>query len=131
MRLITKIVARMLKNADLPTEDRSYLSTFLLENLGALPIRDIISYSREGSLAVNGHPLNVDQARDLRESARGAKNNSALKLIREQVLYAAIATGVHKLERVEQSFFLRAAIWFGQQEEYFLSLLSQEGSEIE
>lgn len=131
MRLITKIVGSILKRSDLPVEDRSYLSTFLLEKLGAFPIRDIISVNDEGSLIVDGRSLDVDQARALREGAKLAKTNVALKLIREQVLYAAVTTGIHKSETELQLFFSRAAIWWGQQEERLLALLSQGDSGTE
>lgn len=74
----------------------------------------------------------METAARLRESARAAKSNFSLAFIHEQVLYAAIVHGVHKLETPEQSYFSRAAIWWGQQEQQFIAeLAGVEQSELD
>lgn len=129
-----KSVIAALGRADLSIEDRALLTTAVLDKLVALPIRDIITVDEKKSIFVNGKPLDFEQAVQLRESARGALANHAMRLVRQQVLYAAVVAGVHKVESPAQMFFSRAAIWFGKEEEALLRMLagedSQDGEEI-
>lgn len=66
----------------------------------------------------------MEQTLTLRDSAKGALKNKSLQLIHDQVAFAAVSHGVHKLERTEQSFFGRAALWYGQQEREILLALA-------
>lgn len=119
-------LAKALKSADLSIEDRALLTTLILDKVGALPLQDLVLIHEGGTLSINGKQIDGETARNLQQSAKAALRNSAMNLIRQQVLFTAITIGVHKLERVDQSFFARAAIWFGQQEELYLKLLAQE-----
>jgi hypothetical protein len=76
-------------------------------------------------MLINGKYVEVDKILQLRDSARVVLENKAFKLIREQVVFTAVALGVHTVETERQMLFARAAIWFGQQEEKFLQALAQ------
>lgn len=127
-KLVTNL-AKALKSADLTLEDRALLTTLILDKVGALPLRDLVVLNDGGSLIINGKPIDAETAKNLQTSAKAALRNQALRLIRDQVIFTAITIGVHKLEKVDQSFFARAAIWFGQQEQEYLELLAQEKAE--
>ena len=130
--VITKIVCFALKNAKLSISNRALLTTCLLDKLTALPLGDMIKTDDQGRLVVNNRVVTLEVAARLRESARAAKVNFALNFIHEQVLYAAIVHGVHKLETPEQSYFSRAAIWWGQQEKGFIARLAgEDASELD
>lgn len=129
MKLAVKLTGWLLKR-DLSLEDRNALIIHILDSLAALPLRDIIKFDTDGSLTVNDRPLTFEQARSLRESARAALNNQALKLVHDAVLFKAIALGVHTVEKTEQMVFGRAAIWWGQQQDRIIRLLAQEDSEL-
>lgn len=109
---------------DLSEKMKLKLSTLLLENFHALPFRDIITVNEKGVLLVSGRQLDIEQTISLRESASGALQSVALKLINDQVLFNAVSLGVHKVERPEQMMFSRAAIWWGQQQHELLKLLA-------
>lgn len=130
-KLTAKLARFALRRADLSIEDRNLLTTLILDGIGALPLRDMIYVNEEGKLLVNGKALSVEGARALRESARGATKNQALKFVNEQVKFNAITFGVHKLETERQSFFCRAALWFGQEQQKLLAILAQEDPNLE
>lgn len=123
-RIALKIIAFLLKSNDLSVEDRSLLTYLVLDNLHALPIRDIISFNEDGSVIVNGKTLVSEQITLLRESARAALNNTALKLIHDQVEFTAVTIGIHKSNKVENLLFGQSAIWYGQQEKNLLTVLA-------
>jgi len=126
MSFAVKLCLWLLKRADLSLEDRNKLSTAILDSLQALPLRDIISVDETGSLLVNGRSVGIDEARLLREGARTLLNSPTRKVIRDQVAFQAITLGVHKVEKPEQMFFARAAIWWSQNEENLLKVLAGE-----
>lgn len=129
--IAVKLVMHFLRKTDLSVENRSVLTTCLLDKLAALPLSDMIKTDGQ-NLIVNGRIMNAETVRRLRESARAAQANIALRFVHEQVLYAAVVHGVHKLEKTEQSFFSRAAIWWGQQEKQNLAVLAGvEESELD
>lgn len=130
-KLAVKLAQFALKRADLSLEDRNKLTIHILKKLDAFPLRDMIVSNEEGKLLVNGRTLSAEGARQLRESARGALRSQARKFVHDQVLFTAITMGVHSLEKVEQSYFCRAAIWYGQQEDLILATLAQEDPDRE
>lgn len=133
--MLSKIALRLTKfvlhRADLSLDDRNVLTVHILKKLDAFPLRDMIISNEQGKLLVNGQVLSVEGARALRESARGALQNKARKFVHDQVLFTAINMGVHELERVEQSYFARAAIWWSQQEDLLLATLAQQDPDRE
>lgn len=124
MQKVAVMFAQFLLRQNLSQELRLKLTTSILETLQALPFRDIISVNEKGVMLVNGRQLELEQMIQLRESARGALQSTALKLIEDQVLFNAVTIGVHKLEKTEQILFSRAAIWWGQQQHELLKLLA-------
>lgn len=122
--IVTKLVIFVFKHKRLSIENHALLTTCLLYKVGALPIHEIISTDEQGRIVVNGKVVNRETDRALRESAQAAIRNFALNFVHEQVLYAAVAHGVNKLEKIEQSYFSRAAIWYGQMEKDILTGLA-------
>lgn len=100
-----------------------------MDNLQSLPISSIITTNEEGEILLNGSSLDIEKIRLLRESARIALDNPALKIINQEVLFIAVTGGLHKAVTPEDLYFYRAAIWFGQQLESQLKILAQRTDE--
>lgn len=127
--MLGKIAVQLTKFAlrqNLSVDDRNALSVFILGTLDALPLRGIISQGSEGEILINGQELDYQKVRHLRESAKAALDNQALKLIMEQVDYVAFTLAAHKVESERQMLFARAALWWGQQVQKDLELLAQK-----
>ena len=127
--LTSKLAVWLLKRIDLTKENRILLTTQLLSNLKALPLTDPLEMASDGSLKINGRSLNMEEARSLRESAKVALTNPAIKLTREHVAYAAITIGVHQAMNNDQTYFAKTALWYHQQLLKQLQVLA--GEEIE
>lgn len=125
-----KLVKYLLKK-DLSIEERNKIVIHLMDIVQALPLNDIINVNSDGEILINGSSLDLDKARQLREHARVALDNKALRLIREQVSFQAIALGVHQVESERQMLFARAALWWGQTEDKLLKSLAQRTEEVE
>lgn len=126
--MLNKIALQLvgwLMNRELTVEQRNSLTSYILDNLDALPIRGIIDINDSEEILINGRSLDLDKAMQLKESALIAIDNVALKLITEQVIYAAIVGGIHKASTPLEMYFYRAAIWFGQEQEKLLKTLAQ------
>ncbi len=124
-RIAIKIISFLLGNKELSLEDRSLLTSLVLDKLQALTLKNIITISEDGSVIVNGKTLTSEHKILLRESARGALNNQALNLIHDQVEYTAITNGIHKANNSQQLLFSQSAIWYGQQEREWLKILAK------
>lgn len=119
-------LALWLLDGTLPIKTRHLLTRKLLDGLGALPLADIIYTDAETKeLVINGRIAEVEEIRRLRETARSALNNPALKLIREQVAYIASVMGSAKAVTIDDLQFTRAALWWGQEEDRILKTLAQ------
>ena len=105
---------KALKKANLTLEDRTALTTVLLDKLQALPLQSTIIVTPNG-LIINGKELDVDQVINFRESCVALKENYARKVITEQVKYLAINIGVHNGLTNEQILFSKSALWNLQQ----------------
>lgn len=123
-RLVVWLVGWALKRK-LSLEERNRLTVHILKSLQALPLTDIIVASEEG-IKIQGKFIDMEQGAMLREAANLALGNKALNLIREQVTYTAFVLGSIKAEDTNALLFARAALWWGQREEYYLSLLAQK-----
>lgn len=128
-KLGIRLARFLLTRGNLTLEESNLLITSVLDVLGALPFTDVISVDDEGVLSVNGRSLALEEMKKLRDAAESALNNSALTLVRDQVAYIAVTTGVHKADSIAQTFFCRTAIWWGQQENKLLHLLAQRTQE--
>lgn len=129
MSLAVRFTLWLLKGKRLTLSERNSLSTAILADIEALPLRDIITASDEGIL-VNGKPLNIDKAKVLRESALAALDNQAFNYIGEQVRYVASERVLNKVTVPEDLYFYRAAIWFVEQMRAHLQILSQHSPEL-
>lgn len=123
-KIVTSVTNYALKRVNLTIEQRNSIVTNVLDALDALPLKDIITTSPEGELSINGRPVSLEVAQKLRESALAAVDNTALKVIKEQVAFAAVALGVHTVESERQMLFARAAIWYHQQLDKHLKILA-------
>ncbi len=125
MKLFTKIIDKYLSNPNLPIEDRNILIKHIMVDLKNVPLSSIITTNEAGEVLLNGSSLDIEKAKQLREAARIAVDNIALKVVTHEVLYTAVVGGLHKATSPEDLYFYRAAIWFGQQLEAQLKILAQ------
>lgn len=123
-RVATRLTCFLLKHSTLSLENKALLITCVLDRLAAVRLHGIISVNETGQLLVNGRSLELEKARILHESAKAALKSPALKIIREQVVYEAFSYGTYDAQNIEQMFFSKAALWWGQQEDKFLKLLA-------
>lgn len=123
------LASKLLTRASLTVPQRNLLTAVVLDKLGALPFKDILTVTGSGQILIQGRSLDIEKVRQLQEAAKSALRNQALLLIREQVAYTAVTHGVHKAEDEKQILFARAALWWGQQELHMLKLLAQEEQE--
>lgn len=124
-RLAVWLTNYSLKKSDLSLEDRNKIITNIMGSLDALPIYGIIDVNEDGEVLVSGRSLDLEKAKQIRESASLALDNIALKIVNEQVLFTAVTGGMHNATLPEHLYFYRAAIWFGQQLERQLKILAQ------
>lgn len=124
MKYLVKFVVWLLKK-DLSLKNRSILLSAVLSATGTLPIYNIITTNEQGTLFINGNQVDMEKAIQLRESARGALNNQARRLVKEQVRYLAVTQGIHNANSFEQLFFSKAAIWLEGEENKILEALAQ------
>lgn len=128
-KLVVWIVGWALKR-NLTIEERNKIVVHILTSLQAAPLTDIITVSEEG-IKIGDKFLDMEQATLLREASMLALNNRALKLIREQVTYVAFVLLGIKADDAKSLLFARAALWWGQQEEFYLQLLAQKKHTVE
>lgn len=124
-KLLLKLV-QFLGRRELSLDQRLTLSTMIMDNLDALPIRDIIYVNDSQQLIVGDHVVDLEQMKLLREHAITALENKSLALIRNQVAYTAVSNGIHKAVTPEAMLFNRAAIWYHQTLEIQLKFLAQQ-----
>jgi len=122
--MIVKLTTWLLKRSNLSKKDRMLLTNAILDKLYAIPTRDIITLNEEGRLLVNNVPLDHEKTIQLRDSARAALNSQVRNLVKSQVAYKAVTMGVHKSKDIDELYFAKAAIWWGQQEDDLLKLLA-------
>lgn len=115
-----------LERTDISATDRSLLITATLTKLAAIPLRDIITADEKGNLFISGRKLDPEEANQLRGSAMRVLQSKAFKLIQEQVVYTTFVYAAHTAATPEQLMFGKAALWWGQQEDKYLKLLSYE-----
>jgi hypothetical protein len=125
--MFVKFVCWLLRRKTLSTHDSIQLTNTVLERIGSFPTHAIITVDG-GKILIRGTPLEREKAIVIRESARQALNNIALREVHEQVLYNAIAQSLHSAQNFEQTMFGKAAVWYGQQEIEILKQLASEGT---
>lgn len=125
-RIAVWLIRRSLAKADLTLKQRNEIVVHILGSLRAISLHGIITTNTEGEILIEGRSLNVEKVVQLREAARIALENKALKIVHQEVLYAAVVGGLHKGKSDLDLLFYRAAIWFGQQLEVQLKILAQQ-----
>lgn len=125
-KVISKIAVFALRSKRLSGEQKAFVTSALLDNLVAFPIRDIISFDENGTFKINGRILDTDQKIMFRESAVGMKNSFARKIIHDQMIFRAINVGLHKAINMDSIIFSQAALWVIQEEEKLLSTFTDE-----
>ena len=124
LRFVVPLVVKLLARRRLDVRERNLLTSAVLDRIGALPLRDIISVNEQGFLLVNGVLLEPTQAQVLREEAKKALANKANKLVWDQVRYSAFVGGVSQGASPEDILFYRTAIWNGEQVRNYLRVLA-------
>jgi hypothetical protein len=127
-KLAVRLTNYLLARADLSVEQRNSLIVHIMDATKALPLNDMIAYSDEGELLINGRTVSVEKGMQLRESAKAALENQALNIITTQVAWLAVTLGVHKLQGVNDQYFMRTALWWGQRQQECLKLLAGTGT---
>lgn len=118
------LVTWLLKNKRLSKDDRLLLTRHLLTTLSGVPLHGILTIDGGGNLLIRGVKPEPELLISLRSQADALQHNQAWKLIREQVLYQAVALGAFEGTNVDQILFSRAGVWFGQKEKEWVELLA-------
>lgn len=114
---------------NLSVAQRNEIVVHILGALRAVPLSAIISVNETGELLISGRTVDMEKGKQLLAHARAAQQNQALHLIREQVKYETYVGAATKAASAEDLLFYRAALWFGQREEHFLTQLAQTQEE--
>lgn len=120
-KILVKIVMYLLKSNKVTGENKNKILSYLLQNIQAIPIRDVIKFDVDGTLKINNRALEMEQAIAFRDSARVLKDNFAKKLIQDQLTYEAIQMGVHQGLNSEMIMFSKCALWLIQEENKLLN----------
>lgn len=108
---------------DLSQEERILVFTHLNKSLKTFPLEDVIKFRKDGAILINGKTLTIEQFQNFRQSVNALKSNFAFHVIADQLLYKAIATGVHQCLTPDQVIFSKATIWFIQEYKKLLETL--------
>lgn len=125
-RLIVKIVTWALRNSRLSGENKIKITNVLLDNIQAVPFKNIISFSREGTILIRGKEMEPDQAIAFRGAAIALQDNIARKIIHDQVMFEAVKMGIHQGLNQDMIMFSKAAMWYGEEENRLLSSIVAE-----
>ena len=106
-------------------EMRARILSTALEEIGAFPARAIINVSIDGTISVNGKPVDFEYAMAIRASAKAIKESIAWNFVREQTAFAAVNIGVHNGDTPEKVIFSRAALWWSQQQQELFDSLAE------
>ena len=128
--MLARIVCWLLSRKNLSVEERSILIQNLIKSIGILPTSDIIEFDKVGNIYVNKQKLEIEQAMALRDSASTLYNSYARKLIKEQLKFLAIKTGVYEGVNTEQILFSKAMLYLIQEEENIITKLSLDNGII-
>lgn len=122
----TEKLIKQFKKMDLPAEDRSSLIELMLQKVHALPIDNTIVIVPQG-IQVRGKMLDPEQVINLRESTVALVDNTARKIVQEQLKYLAIIEGVHKGLSPDHINFSKAVLWVLEQEQLLIEKIVAYG----
>jgi len=120
-KLITKIAILALHSKRITGESKNKIIEALIKNIGALPVKKIISFDDFGVLHINGRPLESEQAINFQLSVRALADNEARKIFNQQKRFLAIEMGVHNGLTPEMIIFSKACLWDIEQDEILIS----------
>lgn len=120
-KIIAKIAVFALRTKRLSGEQKAIVTSALLDNLHAFPLRDIIKIDDSGNLIVKGRTLDAEQKISFRESGSALKNSFARRLIHDQITFKAINIGVHAGVNTDAIVFSKAALWILQEENQLIN----------
>jgi hypothetical protein len=115
----------MIRNTRFSLENRTRCVTGLLDKLNFIPYKDIIERDEVGKTVINGRVLDLEMARQIRESAKSLLDNQCRKIVKDQVAFKAVNIGVHNGDTPDKIIWSRVALWIYQQEDELLEMLSQ------
>lgn len=100
------------------------ITSALLKNIGAIPIKETFEFNQQGQLMIRGKQVEVEQAIAIKEGAYALRNNNVRTLIREQMKGKALLQGIAS-QNLEQNIFARACLWVMIQEDELLDQFEQ------
>ena len=124
--LITSLCLWALRGTHLVGADRIRVINALLGDINALPTKDAISFTVDGTLLIRGKQPDVDQAIALKQQAASLRANQLYKLIHEQILLDASIMGVRKSITAEDVLFGKAGVWMVLRIEELINKIDQE-----
>lgn len=124
-RIIANLTVWLLKHKTLTGEAKMKVTNAMLNNIGALPIADVIEY-KDGVMTVGGKNLDFEQANNLVSSAKALDDNLFRKVIQEQVKHEAIKMGIYNGLSPETILFAKAALWYLQEENKIIANILNE-----
>lgn len=122
------LTTRLLRITNLSISNRTELVNELLSKLQAIPAKAILGNTEEGTMTINGRPVVIEEARKLRDGCLALLDNSARRILREQIIYKATELAFKNGVTPEQMYFGRAAMWMFEQEDELAKLLVQDES---
>lgn len=123
--MLAKLILWAIDNAHFSKEERALFTGALLSKLGAIDPRAIIEIDKD-TVLIRGVPLDGESMAQLRESAKGAVNSFARKVVRDVVLQEAYNIGLVTGKDMEQVLFSRSAVWFSRREEELYKDLAKD-----
>lgn len=120
-KLVVMFAIWLLKSKRLSLQNKSALVNSILVKLDALPLHGIIRHDN-GNLVIKDKPLDIEELRIIRDSARSLKDNRLYALIQDQILFEAMTLGVNSTN-FEQGYFAKAAVWWGRRENELVNMV--------
>ena len=123
-RLIARLTIAVLKCKRLTGEDKAMVTSALIDNIHAIPIRSVISYSQEGRLIINGREMPIDHIVPFVEGCQALRDSVQRKVIRDQILYNANEIGIAEGLTPDMILFSKAAIWVVREQDRLIDELA-------
>jgi hypothetical protein len=125
MRLLVSLAIWLLKHNKITGVQKSRLTSHLLENIHAYPIKDTIQLQFNKNVMINGRELAVEQTIALRESCKALNDNWSRKIIHEQLQFEAVKMGIHNGLNPDTLMFAKAILWTIQEEQKLIEKLAE------
>jgi len=124
--LLARLCIKLLRSKKLKGENKTLILNALLDNIGALPIKKIITFDVEGAMLINGKRLEIEQAISLKQSAQAFRDNTFRKLVEEQIAYMAVEYAIHNGLSPETIMFSKVAFWIQEEVKKLHTLVASE-----